>query len=284
MNKELDFVAIDFETATKDMMACQVGLSVVKNGEIVETIVRMIQPPGNNYDGFCTRVHGLTGDDTKEAPTFEKVWEEIRGYLVNTKIIAHNAPFDESVLRKNLLYYEIDEKDILPFHDTMSCHSSRVSLDVLCAGYGIPVDHHHDAGCDAKMCAMVYLKWANGECPDETLMEERASKKKTSLFGRERLSGDILQKDLSKADPNSPFYDKKVVITGEFGISRKELALTLKNMGADIVTGVTKRTNIVVVGVEPGPAKMKKIEKLREEGYDIRTIYEDELKELVGLQ
>ena len=43
--KKPSFTAVDFETATPDRMACQVGLTIVRNGEIKDTIVKLIKPP-----------------------------------------------------------------------------------------------------------------------------------------------------------------------------------------------------------------------------------------------
>ena len=39
------FIAVDFETATYNRMACQVGIVVVRNGVITERISNFIQPP-----------------------------------------------------------------------------------------------------------------------------------------------------------------------------------------------------------------------------------------------
>lgn len=86
----------------------------------------------------------------------------------------------------------------------------------------------------------------------------------------ERLSGDILKKDLSNADPQSPFYNKKVVITGKFPIERYELALILKiKMGADIDTSIGKNTQILLVGDDPGTMKVAKALEANIEIYDI---------------
>lgn len=49
-------------------------------------------------------------------------------------------------------------------------------------------------------------------------------KPKYERLAARMLKGDILRKDLSQADPNNPFYDRKVVITGEFSLERKEIA------------------------------------------------------------
>ena len=50
-NQHVDFVAIDFETATSDPnSACAVGLAFVVGLRVVATTHHLIQPPGNRYD------------------------------------------------------------------------------------------------------------------------------------------------------------------------------------------------------------------------------------------
>lgn len=268
--KNFDFVAIDFETATYNRLACQVGIVVVKNGEITERISRLIQPPHNYFDPGNVAVHHISPDDTADAPTFDQLWPEISPYFIDTELVAHNALFDKSVLLTNLDYYNIDSSGIGDFTCTCELYNKK-SLDDLCVGFDIPTDQHHDALFDAECCAKFYLNYLNGIRPNFSAMPVHGSRKNKDL------TGDILVKDLSNADPNNPFYDRKVVITGDFCYDRKELAVMLKDMGADINTSVSKKTDIVLVGSKPGPAKMKKIEDLINEGYPIKKISQKEL-------
>jgi len=93
----------------------------------------------------------------------------------------------------------------------------------------------------------------------------------------QRLSGDILRPDMESADPNSPFYGKKVVFTGVLdSISREEAAGIIKKMGADIDTGISRNTDFVIVGAGAGPSKLKKIKEYNDMGANITIIYEDE--------
>ena len=160
-----NFIAVDFETATPQRMACQIGIVVVENGEIVNRIVRLIQPPGNYYDQMCIRKHHIRPDRTANSPTFAELWPEIKGYLENSVIWAHNAAFDEDTLRKNLALYGISDEKILPFKDTMRLWGKQYKLDELCAGFNLPTDGHHDAGWDAEMCAKIYLNYLAGREP-----------------------------------------------------------------------------------------------------------------------
>lgn len=264
-------------------MACQVGIVVVENGVITNRISRFIQPPNNIYDETTINVHHITPDMTKNSPTFDKVWEEIQQYFIGTTIIAHNAEFDESVLRLNLEYYNIMPMGILPFKCTCNMYG-RTSLHDLCIAFGMDYSRHHEALFDAECCAQFYLNYLNGKEPDFTLLGDKGSTKeiKYKRYASKHLSGDILKKDLSKADPNNPFYDRKIVITGEFEQDRKIIAQILKSMGADIDTTITKRTNYVLIGNFAGPSKLEKIEKLIHDGYNIRKLYQMDLNEIIA--
>ncbi len=272
-----NFISIDFETATCDKMACQLGITIVEDGEIKDTIVRLIQPPQNKYDWGCINVHHITPENTLNSPTFDVVWEEIKQLFSQNTIVAHNAAFDEAVLRANLDYYGIDHNSIAPFLCTYKIYG--LSLDKLCYLFDIPLDNHHDAGFDACCCAKFYLNHLNGVEVDCSKLQSMPTKDCNTYHTR--LSGNILQKDLSGADPSNPFYNKKVVITGVFDIDRKDLAAKLKSLGADIDTGITKCTSYVFVGKDAGPSKIAKIKSLTEAGYSIVTLGQDDAKSVM---
>ena len=80
--KNTSFVALDFETATNNRMACQIGIVVVKDGIIVERVSKLIQPPFNQYDAGTIAVHHITPDMTEDSPTFDVVWNDIQHYFM----------------------------------------------------------------------------------------------------------------------------------------------------------------------------------------------------------
>lgn len=73
-----------------------------------------------------------------------------------------------------------------------------------------------------------------------------------------------------------PLLDKKVVITGTLEIPRKELEEKLISYGAKVTGSVSKNTDFVVVGENPG-SKYKKAQSL---GIEILNL--EELEKLVG--
>jgi DNA polymerase-3 subunit epsilon len=282
----IQFISFDVETASirKPRFICQIGFTVVNNNnEIVESKSFYIQPPNNEIDSKLSMIHGVTPDKTLEAKNFLETWDSIKDLFLH-KIVAHNASFDLSVLLENLEYYNLDSSFIDHCECTYRIFNRR--LDELCHGFGIDYTDHHHAGFDAECCAKFYINYLKGIEPDESLMDSMHPKERKSrkaIYGEEdRLKGDILQKDLSNADPSNPFYDKKIVITGSFCCDRKDLAKKLKEMGADINTSISKLTDIALVGDKPGSSKMSKIKSLQNDGFPIRIIEEDELDRILG--
>lgn len=280
--ENIKFVAFDVETASmkKPRFICQLGISIVnQNNEIVETKSFYIQPPNNEIAPQLTKIHGITSEDTNNAPGFDAVWNEIKHFF-NNDIVAHNSSFDCSVLLENLEYNNLDAPSLSDCKCTYQMFNKR--LDELCDIFSIDYTQHHNAGFDAECCAKFYIAYLKGLRFDETKSNTKSTSTADIIFGNEhRLKGDILKKDLSNADPDNFFYDKKVVITGVFDISRKELAQILKSRGADIDTAISKNTNFVLVGEKAGASKMKLIEKLQNEGCGIRIIRELELNDIL---
>lgn len=269
---EHNYIAVDFETATSDKMACQLGITIVENGEIKGTIVEYIQPPQNRYETGCIRVHHITPEQTKYAPTFDTIWNNYKELFQTYPIVAHNAPFDESVLRANLDYYSIPHNKIAPFICTYKIF--QLSLDKLCCAFNLHDNKHHDAGFDSLRCAQFYKFYLEGVQPDLSRLIDYIpeNERKIGIIQHKQLKGEVLQKDLSNADPSNPFFNKKVVITGVFDIEREKLALFLKSLGADLDTGISKRTNFVFVGQDAGLSKLSKLRALIDSGYSIRQL------------
>jgi|TARA_B100000959_G_scaffold40564_1_gene40223 DNA polymerase-3 subunit epsilon len=275
----MDFVALDVETAIgKRWSICQIGIVVVKKDKIKEEYCFLVQPPENKYSIHNTRVHGLNSEDTIYAKTFDKIWEEIKHILHNTLIVCHNTDFDIDCIHQTLAYYNI-EKPKLNYKCTY--RMSKKSLEDLCNILQIDLKHHHDALEDAKACAKVYMKLQKVK---ETSFDDLIlTNTKVDYQETDRIKGSVLKPDFAHADSNSPFYMKKVVFTGVLSnISRKEAANKVKYLGADIDHNITKRTNFIIVGRNPGPVKMKKIIKFNEEGYELEIIEELEFLEMIN--
>lgn len=271
-----DFVVFDFETATHDRHVCQVGIAVVRGMEITDSTAALVRPPENRYDKDCTRVHHITPVMTEDAPTFDQYYKHTKEIMENHVVVMHNADFDLDVLNRACDHYGLPR--IRPRQVFCTYRLYGHSLADLCAGFGMDCEGHHDAEFDARCTAQFLINWLNGVEPDESkygVKEDIFSK------GHKRIKGAVLQKDLTGADPSHIFYNKKVVITGVFPMDRTLMAERVKACGADIDTGVTKRTAFVLAGDDPGPKKMEKAMAFQKEGYGIRILRWDDFKDMI---
>lgn len=159
------FLAIDFETATAERASvCEVGICVVRGGQVVETRSWLVRPEDNRYHWCNVRIHGIRPEDTEDAPDFFQVWEEIERLYLDEfdTLVAHNVPFDRSCLQYAAERYRIH---LPPLKWVCSLKTARklydfgkYSLDYLCDRLDIPSGVHHRAGDDAEMCARLYLR------------------------------------------------------------------------------------------------------------------------------
>lgn len=159
-----DFVAIDVETANYERSSiCAIGAVKVRGGVIVDRRYSLVNPDPNYYNWHCTQVHGLTDDDTWNAPTFGEVWADWEPWLEGLTLVAHNAPFDSSCISAACRIYGLETP--ASFRCTLAAARRQIpkgmcaskSLDSLCNFFGIPLLQHHCAVDDAEACAKLAL-------------------------------------------------------------------------------------------------------------------------------
>jgi len=155
------FIAIDFETAIGHHI-CSVGIVTVENGIITDEYHALIQPPNNAYNWHNIQVHGITANDTRNAPLFNAAYPEIKKRMYGKISVAHNESFDRNVLKKSMLDYNLNYADLQiaeRWECTMKIYRAkgyRAKLNICCATHGIELKHH-DALSDARACAKLYL-------------------------------------------------------------------------------------------------------------------------------
>ena len=266
----LNYVAIDFETATKERHSiCSVGIVTVINGIIMEKYFSLIQPPRNEYSNMCISIHGVTPDKTIAAPTFPEIYPEIQRRLKNKTIVAHTAKSVEfHCLNNAMQLYNIQEDLNITWVDTMDI--DRRSLKIICEEFQIPLTHH-DPLSDALACAEIYLRHNNTK--DESAPRQNSHTKKE-------------QKPIDPKydNENNPFQGKRVVLTGEF-ISwsrRDDLHELMKTLGARVSSSVSGATNILIKGIFPGDTKLNKMKENIANGKDAIILNENEIIEMLS--
>ncbi len=156
------YIAFDVETpnSRSDRMSA-IGVTVVEDGVIVDEFASLVNPE-THFDGFNIQLTGITPEAAAQAPAFPDLWPTLEPVFSSGVLVAHNAPFDMSVLSKCLRAYGIQWQACAAYACT--CQMGRRCLpglpnhrlNTLCDCLGIHLDHHQ-AASDSHACAELLL-------------------------------------------------------------------------------------------------------------------------------
>ena len=156
------YIAFDVETPNyaNDRISA-IGITVIESGAIAEEYAFLVNPE-TAFAPFHTALTGITAEMVAQSPTFPVLWETIGPILDSGLLVAHNAPFDMSVLAKCLRGYGICWRPTVRYACT--CQMSRRllpqlpnhKLNTLSDYLGLELDHHH-AGSDSLACGEILL-------------------------------------------------------------------------------------------------------------------------------
>jgi DNA polymerase-3 subunit epsilon len=297
---DLNFTAIDFETANEQRASvCSIGLVTVKNGIITDKKNFLIKPKELRFTDINKRIHGISEADVVSAPEFNEVWEQLHPFIDRQILLAHNADFDIAVLKQTLQLYNLSlptfkfictqklAQEVFPNLQNYRLSDVAVYLDLNLV--------HHNSTSDATVAAEIGIKgipfydkkhFSYGYDELTYYIQKKGSADKndnfSSGFSKKNIDSKLLKPNLEVDNKENIFYNKRVVFTGDLqAISRQDAANKIQNLGADINTSISKKTEIVIIGNGAGPSKMKKIEELNSLGCNIQLIYEKEFLSLI---
>jgi len=280
---EMDFVAIDVETANADFASiCQIGIVVFESGILRHRWTTLVDPE-DEFDGVNTSIHGIDEEAVRGAPTFPLIQPQIMD-LLSGKITACHTPFDRVSLRR------AHERYSLPDFECRWLDTARLvrrawpqfrdrgyGLANVAAAFNIDFKHH-DACEDARVCGEILVRALtdSGKTIDAWIYD-LARRNPTPSIARE-------------GDGDGPLLGEVMVFTGALSISRREAADLAAKAGCRVAPGVTKETTLLVVGDldlrnVPGQtrsAKHRKAEALIHAGQSIRIIGESDFRRLIA--
>jgi DNA polymerase III subunit epsilon len=272
------FLALDVETANADYSSiCQIGIVQIENGEIINKWSTLVNPEAY-FDPFNISIHGISEEDVKDAPTFDKIYSELNT-RISDQIIVHHMPFDRIAINRVCMGYNLN---IINARWLDSAKIARRTWEQFAyRGYGLAniADflqisfEHHDALEDALTAAKVVLY----ACEKNQIFIE-------DWFNR------ISQPTIIhlEGNPYGSFYGETIVFTGTLSLPRKEAAKIAASMGCHIDDSVTKDTTILVVGTQDTvklagyekSSKHRKTEDLIQKGFPIKILSEKDFIEM----
>lgn len=160
----ISFTAIDFETANSHRgSACAVGLVKVRDGRIVDTASWLIKPPPgiDDFDPINVELHGITEQDVQNAADWEMSLEGILQFVREDPLVAFDALYDASVMRKATEHEHLD----LPAKEFFcALHLAREHLDLprhrlsdVLAALDLPPVERHEPQAHALASAQIVL-------------------------------------------------------------------------------------------------------------------------------
>ncbi len=153
-------IALDFETACPQPgNACQIGLAWIEGLEVTRVEERYIRPRDMNFT--FTWCHGISEEYVWDQPEFPDVLNEFRADLSGALVLAHNASFDEGVMRGCARTYCVKPPKMEFLCTLMIARAvwpelKSKALDSVARHLGIRFKHHNAAE-DASACAQVAI-------------------------------------------------------------------------------------------------------------------------------
>ena len=157
------FICFDLETtglsANRDKIT-EIGAVKVVNGEITDTFSTFANPE-MPISAKITELTGINDDMVKDAPSQEQAVRAFLDFAGDNVLVAHNAPFDTSFIRKACENFDIPynytsidtvaiSRAILP--DIKNC-----KLDTVAKYLRLGDFNHHRACDDAMMLAQIFV-------------------------------------------------------------------------------------------------------------------------------
>lgn len=255
---DLNFVAIDFETANPDQASvCQVGIAKVLNGTIVETTSWFVVPP-TGVDSFEPRFIGIHGITPKQVRRHGISWQDslqrIQDVAAGLPFVAHNTSFDKTVYRRASERVGVAVPDSR-WLDTVALARRHVPspnhrLPTVIKALELPDFRHHEAEADAIAAAQIVLEISKRQqLTSLDALWPRRSKAKRTFYPAQRFTrvGDLPGPN-GQAQPDHPFFGHHVVITGDLAhLSRDDFIVKVAEFGGQPQLNVTKKTTMLVV-------------------------------------
>ncbi len=155
-----DLLAFDLETtglnpATDEII--EIGVARFRDGAVVDQFQSLVKP-SIPIPADITHLTGIYQEDVDDAPAIEKLLPQIESFFADSPVIAHNAQFDLSFMRKHDLLHANPAIDTLDLAAIVLPSAPRYSLGALAAQEGIKLANAHRAFDDAVATGHLYWK------------------------------------------------------------------------------------------------------------------------------
>lgn len=167
-----EYVVVDVETTggkAAHHRVTEIGAVKVRRGKVIDRFHTLLNPE-RRIPREITRITGITDAMVADAPKFPDISGAFRDFVGKAVFVAHNARFDHGFIREE--YMRLGEGFRSPTLCTVVAMRRyfpglpSYSLARLTQHFGIPLESHHRALCDAEATAQL-LHLINGRRHNE---------------------------------------------------------------------------------------------------------------------
>ena len=160
-----DMVIYDLETTGVNPKNANIVEIAAKRlnviGNEVEQYYRLVKPPGGYIPPAVTRIHGISMEDVKDAPSIEMVLPEFCSFIQDRILIGHNiTQYDNPILERDLKEY-LNRSLLNPYYDTLVTARKllprqRRGIEALAEKFGIEHKKLHRAIEDVEVNRKIF--------------------------------------------------------------------------------------------------------------------------------
>lgn len=249
----------------------EVAAIVVEEYKVIDELHLAIVKDKNLYK----QGYGAGLEDIQENQELKNQFTQlIKSY--NCPLVAHNARFDRRIL--NYWGWVDEGQEFYCSLETIKAKEklSSYKLSYLLEYYSIKDNQEHTAMQDVYDLLEVLKKVK----PKKWISISNIEKNKKDDHTTEKLRREENKQRLEIAKQNimsDILKDKAIVFTGEMNMSRVEIQDMAIRNGAIVSNSITKKTNLLVVGDEPGSTKLNKAKQ-----DNIEIISEDDFFNIIN--
>ncbi|MEM0203462.1 MAG: 3'-5' exonuclease [Archaeoglobaceae archaeon] len=162
--REAKFASIDLETTglnvEKDEIVA-IGIVPIQGLTILasQSFYSLVKSKKSTLK--VMKIHGISDDALKNAPSFEEISEKVYGMLRDRILVGFCIELDYGFLKKALKGFEAKTIDVLRVDRILSKflgerYAESPSLDALAKKYGIKTAYRHNALADAFITAQIF--------------------------------------------------------------------------------------------------------------------------------
>ncbi len=157
------FVVFDLETtglSSKNDKIIEIGAIKIKEGSVIDSFSTFVNP-GIRISDKIIELTSINNETVIEARSIDKVLPEFMEFIGDDILVAHNANFDVSFIKKNCRDMNLKCKN--PVMDTVLLSKflipelKRYKLNTICKHLDISLENHHRAVDDAKATSEIML-------------------------------------------------------------------------------------------------------------------------------